>query len=169
MKRFLLPLIMTFFFVAEGSFVDVVPANLFGTDSMASPRFVMILIVFITVYLNRFQGIVYGIIFGLLYDVVYTEILGVYMFSMPLIAYGVSKLSKILHTNILIVSIYGFLAIVLLEFFLYYVNLLIGYATISIDIFIYLRLFPTLILNSVFILIVSYPFKRLLMKLAIVE
>ncbi|MDQ7863256.1 rod shape-determining protein MreD [Peribacillus frigoritolerans] len=48
------------------------------------------------------MGMLYGAILGLTYDVVYTEILGIYMFLLPFLAYLISKSMKILQNNILI-------------------------------------------------------------------
>ncbi|MFT4412791.1 rod shape-determining protein MreD [Fredinandcohnia humi] len=169
MKRFILPFIVTFFFLFESSFVDLVPSEIFHDEQIFVPRFLMILIVFITIYHNKIGGLLYGIILGLLYDVVYTEVLGVYMFSMPLIAYIISQASRILQTNIIIISFLSIFGIAILELFVYGVNLAIGIATMSFDRFLELRQLPTLLLNSIFITIFSYPIKKLLGKLQIQE
>lgn len=160
---------MGFFFLFESSFVDVVPAEVFHDDQVFVPRFILILSIFITIYQSKFGGILYGIILGLLYDVIYTEVLGVYMFAMPLITYIISQASRVLQNNIIIISILSILGVVILEFFVYGVNLSIGVATISFERFLELRVLPTVILNGIFVTLFSFPFKKILGKLQIEE
>ncbi|MDR4889103.1 rod shape-determining protein MreD [Fredinandcohnia sp. QZ13] len=169
MKRFVLPFILSFVFLFESSFVDLVPADIFHKDNVYVPRFLFVLIAFITVYFNKPMGLVYGAIFGLLYDIVYTEILGVYLFLYTLIAYLISWASRILQTNIIVISLLSLIGIIALEFCVFGVNKAIGTASLSIEQFLQIRIVPTLLLNSIFLLVFAYPFKKLLAKLHIEE
>ncbi len=169
MKRFVLPLILTFVFLFESSFVDLVPADIFHKENVYVPRFLFVLIAFITVYFNKPMGLVYGAIYGLFYDVIYTEILGVYLFLFTLIAYLISWASRILQTNIFVISLLSLIGIVALEFCVYGVNLAIGIASLSVEQFLQVRVLPTILLNSIFLLIFAYPFKKLLGTLHIEE
>lgn len=165
MKRFVLPLILFFVFLLESSFVDLVPADIFHKENVYVPRFLFLLIAFITVYFNKPVGLLYGAIFGLLYDIVYTEVLGVYLFLFTLVVYLISWASRILQTNIFVISFLSLIGIFVLEFCVYGVNLVIGSTTISIERFLQIRILPTLLLNSIFILVFAFPFKKLLGKL----
>ena len=169
MKRLILPTLITFLFVFESVFVDILPPSLFGVDRLFIPHFVMIAIIFIMIYHNYLVGLLYGLIFGLLFDVVYTEITGVYMFAYPVISNILSKAVKILQTNIFIISLLSIIGVTMLEFFIYGVNLLIGFTDMPITYFISKRLFSTLVLNSVFVILLCSPFKRLFLKLAVTE
>ncbi|MBE4908141.1 rod shape-determining protein MreD [Bacillus luteolus] len=169
MKKLILPLLLTILFVLESVFVDLLPSTLFNVDRLFIPHFVMIALVFIVVYYNHLLGLVYAIIFGLLFDMVYTEIIGVYMFAYPIISYVLTKAVKILQTNIFIISVISIVGVALLEFYVYAVNLIIGFTNMNISLFISDRLFSTLVLNSVFVIIVCYPFKRLLVRLSVTE
>lgn len=169
MKRFVLPLILFFVFLLESSFVDLVPADIFHKENVYVPRFLFLLIAFITVYFNKPVGLLYGAIFGLLYDIVYTEVLGVYLFLFTLVVYLISWASRILQTNIFVISFLSLIGIFVLEFCVYGVNLVIGSTTISIERFLQIRILPTLLLNSIFILVFAFPFKKLLGKLYIEE
>lgn len=169
MKRFVLPLILSFVFLLESSFVDLVPADIFHKENVFVPRFLFLLIAFITVYFNKPIGLLYGAIFGLLYDIVYTEVLGVYLFLFTLVVYLISWASRILQTNIFVISLLSLIGIFALEFCVYGVNLVIGTTTISIERFLQIRILPTLLINSIFILVFAFPFKKLLGKLHIEE
>lgn len=115
---------------------------------------------FMTLYGDRNQGLIYGFSFGLLFDVVYTEIIGVYLFLFPLIAYLSSKIMRILQTNIVVVSLISILGVVLLELGVYELNFLVNKTEMEFSLFTELRLFPTVILNLAFIIIFAYPLKR---------
>lgn len=108
---------------------------------------------------------VYGVIFGLLYDVVYTEILGVYMFAFPLIAYIAAKVMKWFHTHLVVACFLSMVFISVLEFYVYGIQLLIGKTTMSFEQFYADRLLPTLLVNALFLLVFSYPLKQRLVKM----
>ena len=84
-------------------FVELLPAELFKSSRILVPHFLMVSIIFVTIYISPKHGIMYGFIFGILFDIVYTEIIGIYLFMFPLIAYITSWIMKILQTNIILV------------------------------------------------------------------
>jgi rod shape-determining protein MreD len=169
MKRLILPMILLFLFFLESIFVDVLPASLIVEKRLLVPHFLFVTIVFISMSGNRNEGMLLGAIFGLLFDIVYTGILGIYLFSFPLIAYIISKLAGILQNHIVIISILSIISVALLEFFVFGVNSLIGYTTITVDTFIAQRLISTIILNGLFVVLISYPLSKLVDKLSVVE
>nr|WP_275695629.1 rod shape-determining protein MreD [Fredinandcohnia sp. SECRCQ15] len=160
---------MFFLFVFESSFVELMPVEDWNINRVFVPRFLIIFIIFIAVYHNKIHGFIYGIVFGLLYDIVYTEILGVYMFSMPFICYIISKAGKVLQTNIIIISFLSIVGVIFQEFAVYSINLIIGITDMHIELFLQDRLLPTMILNSIFVILFAYPIKRLLGKLQVSE
>ncbi|UQD52895.1 rod shape-determining protein MreD [Bacillus methanolicus] len=166
MNRFLLPVMLAAFFVIESVFVQLLPAEIFNSDRILVPRFLIIAIFFLTIYGSKKYGIIYGFVFGLLYDVCYTEILGFYLFFFPLTAYLVSKMMKVLQTNIVIVTIVSVIGVALLELGAYEMNLLIHRTDMSFSHFASLRLLPTIVLNLAFSIIAAYPLKRLYEKFA---
>ncbi|MBD8069351.1 rod shape-determining protein MreD [Bacillus sp. PS06] len=169
MRRLILPSILLFLFILESIFVDVLPASFIMNNYLLVPHFLFVTIVFVAMIGNRNEVMLQGAIFGLLFDIVYTGILGIYLFSFPLIAYIISKLAGILQNHIVIVSLLSIISVVLLELFTYGVNLLIGITTMSMDIFIEQRLISTTILNGLFIVIMAYPLLKLVDKLSVVE
>jgi rod shape-determining protein MreD len=168
-KKLILPLLLTFLFVLESVFVDLLPSTLFNVDRLFIPHFVMITLIFIVVYYNHLLGLIYAIVFGLFFDIVYTEIIGVYMFAYPIISYVLTKAVKVLQTNIFIISFLSIVGVALLEFYVYGVNLIIGFTDMNITSFLNNRLFSTLVINSVFVIIICYPFKRLLQRISVTE
>ncbi|WP_019154677.1 rod shape-determining protein MreD [Robertmurraya massiliosenegalensis] len=160
MRKFLLPLLFILFFILESAFVQSIPAEMFNGERILVPRFLMIAIIFLTLYGNRNHGLVYGFAFGLLFDVVYTEIIGIYLFLFPLIAYLASKVMRLLQANIVVISIVSLLGVALLELSVYELIFLINKTDMSFSMFVELRWLPTLILNLAFTIIFAYPLKR---------
>ncbi|HEY4550096.1 MAG TPA: rod shape-determining protein MreD, partial [Bacillus sp. (in: firmicutes)] len=138
------------------------PAEIFKSSSIFVPHFLMVAIIFVTVYISQKHGIMYGFIFGILFDIVYTEIIGIYLFMFPLVAYITSWIMRILQTNIILVSFVAILGVGFLELGVYEMNFLIGRTDMIFASFMDIRLVPTLILNLIFIILVSYPLRKYL-------
>lgn len=160
MIRLLLPALFVFLFILESLFVELLPAELFHSDRILVPHFLMAGILFLTAYLSPKHGILYGFIFGLLFDLVYTEIIGIYLFMFPVIAYLFAHMIKILQTNVLVVSILTLFGIALLELGVYEMMLLINITDLDFLTYVKIRLVPTIILNLAFIILAAYPFKK---------
>ena len=164
MKKFLLPLFFLFLFILESLFVQYIPNGLFGANRIIAPHFLFVGLLFLTIYVGKRQGLIYSAIFGILFDIVYVEIIGIYFFLYPFIAYLASKLMNIMQTNILIAFLVSLFGIALLEIGVYEMDFLIHVTDLDFMSFLDLRFYPTLILNSIFIIVTGYPLKRLFEK-----
>ena len=160
MIKFLLPLMISFSFIFESIFVELMPESLYKSDFIVVPHFLIVMILFTVIYSHRKQGLMYGFIFGLLFDIVYTEIIGVYLVLIPLVVYIVSWIMKLLQSNIVVSIVITLFGVCLLEFGAYGMNFLIGLTAMSFSSFVGVRLWPTLLLNFIFILIVVFPLKK---------
>ena len=165
MSRFLLPFLLIFLFITESVFVELLPGELFGVNYMLIPHFLLVAILFLTVYGPKKYWVYYAFIFGLLFDIVYTEIIGIYLFLFPVISYLVTKIMKVLQTNIVIVSLASLVGVVIVEFGSYEINYLIHITDMDISSYLSERLMPTLILNLIFIILAAYPFKKFFKKI----
>ncbi|PLR79550.1 rod shape-determining protein MreD [Bacillus canaveralius] len=160
MRRFLIPVLLMFFFVIESTFVELLPAEIFNSERILVPRFLMIALFFLTIYGSVKHGIIYALIFGGLFDIVYTEIIGIYLFLFPVMAYIVSRIMKVLHANIIIMTFVSLFGVALLELSVYGANLLINRTNIDFSMFTFLRWLPTLVLNLAFTIIAAFPLKK---------
>jgi rod shape-determining protein MreD len=168
-KKWALPFLAVVCFVSESIFVDLWPKNHLYIDYFFVPRFFLIFIVFTAIYIGRTRAMIYGLIFGVLYDCAYTELLGVYAFAFPLIAYIVAKAMKVFHQHWLIACFLGLFSIAILELYVYGIQLLIGRTNMPFQAFCFRRLWPTLLLNAVFLVLLSYPLKQRLVKIKRLE
>lgn len=164
MKKLYVPLLAVLIFISESIFVTTFSGDFFTGDKMFIPRFLMIFLVFMSVYCNSRTALYYSMVIGLVFDVVYTEVLGVYLFVFPLITYAISKIMKILQNNIFVVSFMSLIAIAFLETIIYGMNSLLGFSVLTFQQFLLERLVPTLILNAVVIIIVAYPLRKFMLK-----
>jgi rod shape-determining protein MreD len=165
-KKFLLPLLFLFLFILESLFVQYIPPVMFGQSYILVPHFLFVGILFLTIYAGRKYGIIYGAIFGLVFDIVWIEIIGIYFFLFPFVAYLVSKIMHFLQNHIVIAFLISLVGIALLELGVYEMDFLIHVTNLEFMSFIRMRLYPSLILNAVFIIIAAYPLKRHFEKFA---
>ncbi|NSL51616.1 rod shape-determining protein MreD [Calidifontibacillus erzurumensis] len=164
MKRFLLACIIFLGFLLESIFVEFLPSERFGIDRIFVPHFMIVLIMLISFFYNRNKAIIYALFFGLLFDIIYTNIIGVYLFTFPLIVYLISLFMKVLHTNLLVVFFVVLFGIVLLEMSVFGILYLVNVAHMDWQRFVLDRLYPTLVLNGFFLILVYYPMKKFLLK-----
>ncbi|ATO28096.1 rod shape-determining protein MreD [Bacillus atrophaeus] len=165
MKRFLLPLIMLVVFSAESIYTDLVKLPFVTDDQLAVPHFLMIVLIFMSAYINKKHAVVYGFIFGLLYDINYTGLLGVYMFGFAGLCYLAVKAFKVLQTNAFVVMLVAVVAVCVLEFYVYGIQSLINKDIMSFNDFVIQRFLPTAILNIAGAIVLIVPFRLFYMSL----
>lgn len=162
MRKAFLPLIISLCFLLESIFVELMTIESLVSKRIIVPHFLIVSIIFTTIYGNRKHGLMYGFIFGLLFDVVYTEVIGIYLFMLPLVAYITSWIMKVLQSNIVMVSLVALLGVSLLELGVYEMNFIIDRTDMAFSSFVDIRLLPTLILNLIFIVLFALPLKKYL-------
>jgi rod shape-determining protein MreD len=165
-KKLLLPLLFLFFFLLESLFVQFLPARIFGHEYILVPHFLFGALLFLTIYVGKKQGILYALIFGLIFDIVYIEIIGIYLFLYPVICYFAAKVMRIINMNFIIAILMTLIGIGLLELGVYEMDTIIHVTDLNFMSFVNMRLYPTLILNALYIIIVGYPLKRYFEKYA---
>nr|WP_277753200.1 rod shape-determining protein MreD [Metabacillus mangrovi] len=161
----MLPVVVLFFFIMESTVVDLVLIPSFSEDMYYVPRFTLLVLIFIAVYVRDQLAIAYAICFGLLHDIVYTEVLGIYLFAYPFLALISGRALRILQNNAFVVLLIGMLSISVLEFYVYGIQLVINPDPLSFYEFINRRFLPTLAVNSIAGLVIIFPLKLFLTRL----
>jgi rod shape-determining protein MreD len=164
MKRIILPFILAIAFYSESLFTDLIPENVFGLEMLIVPRFLLVLFILMGIYYFENTTYIYAAVFGLLFDIYYTEIIGIYLCFFPITVYLASKMAKVIHVNFFTVSIIGIICLGIVEILVYGSNVLIRQVVFPFEHFIQSRLYATLIFNFSFLIIVFYPFSRMLMR-----
>ena len=162
MIRFIIPLIAVLLFFFEPVFSLFSPIEVSGNLYILVPRFVIVYLIFIAVYYSRQRAIIYGIVFGLLYDMFYIDIIGLYAFLYPVICYLAASIIRYVHKHIITVILLALLLIALLEVLSYAFVSMIAITSIEPEVFMATRLMPTMIANSLFIIMFGWIFKKLI-------
>lgn len=164
MIRVLVIFVAVFLFYMEPVFGLLSPVSIGQQFYILVPRFLLIYLVFVAIYYNRKRAILFGLIFGLLYDVFFIDIIGLYTFIYPILIFTSVWVMRYIHLNVLTLSLLILLLLAGLESLLFVFHTIIGTTTLVFDEFLQLRLIPTMIANFVFVAVMGWFFKWLLVQ-----
>jgi len=162
MIRFLIPFVAVVLFLLEPVFALFSPITFGDQTVFLVPRFVILYLIFISIYYNRGRAILYGLFFGLLYDVFYIDIIGLYSFLYPLVCFVAGYAVKFIHQHLSVTTILSVLLVGLMEILLYYFFFFINLTSIPFTNFLSNRLLPTIIANLLFLIMLGWAFKYLI-------
>lgn len=159
-RKWKIGILVTVLFGIESIFPNFFPEYLFADTYIFVPRFLFLFLILLAIFYDWKKAVFLAIGLGLLMDIVFIEILGIYTFWYPAIIYLVSKVMKVLHSHLAIVAMVALLAITVLEYGIYGMFYIIRIHDFPLVYFLEHRLIPTLILNFIVYLIMSYPMKK---------
>lgn len=162
MMKTAIPFIITVLFFMEPIFSLFSPIAYGDALLTLVPRFVIVALIFTAVYGRKKDAVIYGFIFGLLYDIFYIDIIGVYAFLYPMICLLAVGIIRLIHKHVLIVIFLTLLLIALLELLSYGFVSLISITTIEFKEFLLGRLVPTILANSLFVVMFSWFFLKVI-------
>ncbi|RKQ20174.1 rod shape-determining protein MreD [Ureibacillus endophyticus] len=162
MIRFLIPFVAVVLFLLEPEFALFSPIQ-WGDDILyLVPRFLILYLIFISIYYSRKRACLYGLFFGLLYDVFYIDIIGLYSFLYPLVCFVAGSAIKFIHQHLSVTTILSLFLVAIMELVLYYFFSFINLTTIPLTSFLSNRLLPTIIANLLFLSMLGWAFKYLI-------
>ncbi|ANU25636.1 rod shape-determining protein MreD [Planococcus versutus] len=162
MIRFLIPLICLVLFFMEPVFGLFSPLVINGELNYIVPRFLIMFLIFVTLYYDVKHAVFYGLFFGLLYDVFYIDIIGLYSFLYPAICLVAASVFKRIPQNLVTATLLTLVLLALFEFLLYQFFLLISLTGMPLDLFVTMRLWPTMVANSIFLVMLGWVFKSVM-------
>ena len=162
MVRFLIPFVAVLLFLVEPEFAMFSPIELKGHIYYLVPRFLILYLIFISIYYSRQRAVMYGLFFGVLYDVFYIDIIGLYSVLYPLICFLAGLIVKVIHQHLIVTTSISLILVAVLEFVLYQFFYLINFTSIPLIDFLQSRLLPTMIANMLFLMILGWAFKYLI-------
>jgi len=162
MVRFLIGFVAVALFLVEPIFSLFSPFEWGSHVVYIVPRFLILFLIFLSIYYNSKQAIIYGFVFGLLYDVFYIDIIGLYMVLYPLLCFIASGIVKVIHKRLFVSAIISALLVIILEFIVYQFNLYIGHVTVQMMDFVTYRLISTVLANVLFIVMLMWIFSYLI-------
>ncbi|KGR83416.1 rod shape-determining protein MreD [Lysinibacillus odysseyi] len=162
MVRYLIPFVAVLLFLLEPEFAKFSPIYFDDYTAYLVPRFLILYLIFISIYYNRKRAVIYGLIFGLLYDVFYIDIIGLYSVLYPLVCFIAGWSIKFIHQHLLITTVLAVLLVAGMEVLLYEFFLLIDFTAMPFMEFLNGRLLPTIGANLLFLLMLGWAFKYLI-------
>lgn len=167
MKHLYLPLILFLLIVIEGISVHTFPFVFWDSQSVYIPHYAFAFLIMIAIFYDEentyFSG-VYALIFGLLIDIAYTDVLGVYMFSYALVIYIINVLSKYYKGNFYMTLLIGIIGISLTDALIHLIYMTIDKTNLNWNAYLNVRLIPTLLINSIFLIVIYPLFRKHLIK-----
>ncbi|MCF6092708.1 rod shape-determining protein MreD [Microaerobacter geothermalis] len=103
MNQIIFSLILLVLFIVEGTTFQVFYADLTDLTYVMIPRYALTFILYASFYIGRIRGMWYGIAIGFLQDIIYGDIVGIYTFTMGVVAYFSGLTFKIFHPNVLLI------------------------------------------------------------------
>jgi len=162
MARFLIPFVAVILFFVETEFSLYSPIKWHGHLYYLVPRFLILYLIFLSIYYDRKRAMLYGLIFGVLYDIFYIDIIGLYTFLYPFICFIAGSTVKYIHQHLAITTILSLVLVALLEIVLHQFFLLISFTSVPFAEFLNQRLIPTMIANSIYLIMLGWTFKYLI-------
>ncbi|MDN7240361.1 rod shape-determining protein MreD [Planococcus sp. N028] len=162
MIRYWIPLISIVLFFMEPIFGLFSPLKLDGEFFYIVPRFLIMFLIFVAVYYDLKHAVYYGLFFGLLYDVFFIDIIGLYSFLYPAVCLIAGYIVKSIHRNLVVTTVMTLALTAIFEFVLYQFFKLISLVSMPMDVFLHTRLMPTMIANSLFLLMLGWIFKTVI-------
>jgi len=89
MRHLWLSLTLFLAFLMEGTVLKWIIPPVWQGQVMVSTHFTLVIVLFISLYVNRHLALIHGLAFGLLHDIVYygATMIGTYSFTMGLVGY----------------------------------------------------------------------------------
>lgn len=160
--RLLIPLIALVLFFLESNFALLSPLEFGDRTVYLVPRFLILYLIFISVYYDRKRAMQYGLIFGILFDVFYLNLVGLYTVLYPLICFIAGSTVRYMHQHLAMTTALAIGLVSIFEFVLYQFFYFISYTSMPLDLFFYNRLLPTIGANLLFLLMLGWIFKYLI-------
>lgn len=160
MSRWLFPVLLFVFFLLEGTVFQVFSPEWFGIyDVVIVPHLLFVALLFAVFFYRRSMAMGYALVFGFLLDIVYTELIGVYLFTLPFTVYVIGMLSRFFHPNGFVTFVFSTIGVMLVEIEAFIIYRLVGVAAMQYGEFFYDRLIVTLAINCWFAILFHFPFK----------
>jgi rod shape-determining protein MreD len=135
--------VLALLFFLEGTVMQVF--------SLFTARFVLVILILLSLHADIKKTFILGIVFGALYDLLYSDLVGVYAFSMALIPYLCAWVNRYFQLNILLAVLTTFIGVYLHETLVYLLFALFG---LTGDVYIWFEYLPAALANTIFAVLV---------------
>lgn len=158
-RKYILILFLFLLFIVEGSIVPwLIPESWLGR---IVPHLAYVVILYISIYDNRHQGLVLGLCFGLLHDIVYYgALIGAYSFAMGLSCYLLGLIFRVRMAPLPLMMIVVMMGSLLLDSILFGTYRLFELTHQPYTWALMNHIIPNLFVQFIFALIIYVPLRR---------
>lgn len=156
MNRALIPLVCLLLFFTEPVFSLFSPFQMSDEFFIIVPRFVLVFLMMVAIYVDRMHAVLWGFVFGVMHDVFFIDIVGLYALFYPVAALVASFAAARFDDRPVVGAAIGFGILVAFELILYGVFLLIGFTSMPFGEFLINRLFPTALMNGLLLFAIAF-------------
>ncbi|MFV9510879.1 rod shape-determining protein MreD [Tepidibacillus sp. LV47] len=164
MHKFWTYSILFLLFVFEGTIFQFLSVDFFYSLVTIVPHFVLVMIVYISIFQDKKKGLIMGLIFGLLYDIVYGKMIGINLMGMALIGYFSGWLTQYFQRSFPLYVLIETLAVFLFELYSYGILRLFHVIDISLEWALMQVMIPTVIVNGMIAILFFRPFQLLIIE-----
>jgi rod shape-determining protein MreD len=162
LRRNWLWLILLFLFILEGTLLQWIIPSVWQSKVYVAPHFILVIVIYIGLYVNRHSALVYGLIFGFMQDVIYySPMLGPISFAMGLTGYLTGLMHRRLHTNIIVSMVVIAVGNLFFDCLMYGLYRLFLVTHLDIQWAFFHQMLPSMLINLLFALLVYVPIRNL--------
>jgi rod shape-determining protein MreD len=160
--RNVLWLIILALFILEGTLLQWLIPDIWQSQIYVAPHFILVIIIYIGLYMNRHTSLVYGLVFGLLQDFMYySPMLGPISFAMGLTGYLAGLMHRRLHSNIVISMLVIGIGNLFFDSMMYGLYRLFQINHLDLQWVFLHQMLPSMLINLLFALLVYIPVRKL--------
>ncbi|UFJ39054.1 rod shape-determining protein MreD [Brevibacillus humidisoli] len=161
MPRLILTLTLLVLFLLEGTVLQLLLPDTWGLTWEAVPRFVLVGVVLIGLFLNRRESLIYGMVFGFLHDVLYNQIIGVHTLTMMVAGYFAGLALLLFHRSLAVAFVTLTLVLFGHEWLLYSLYRLFFPIDVDVQWMLRQQILPTVGLNLLFAVLIYFPLSKI--------
>lgn len=155
-------LILLSLFILEGTLFQWMIPSVWQSRIYVAPHFILVIVIYIGLYLNRHTALIYGLVFGLLQDFIYySPMLGPISFAMGLTGYLAGLMHRRLHSNIIVSMMVMAAGNLFFDSIIYGLYRLFQINHLDLQWVFFHQMLPSMLINLLFALIVYVPVRKL--------
>lgn len=169
MQRLWLSLAMFGLFLLEGTIMKWIIPVVWQGQVIVATHFTLVVVLFISMYVNRHLALIYGLSFGLLHDVVYygQTMIGTYSFAVGVSGYLAGLVSLRSRGNIVSSMFVIMVGNALFEGIICGLYRLFQVSRLPLDWLFFHQMLPSILINLLFALLVYVPLRKWLEDIAL--
>jgi rod shape-determining protein MreD len=149
-------------FILEGTFLQWIIPTVWQSKVYVAPHFILVIVIYIGLYVNRHTSLIYGLVFGFLQDIIYTSpMLGPIAFSMGLTGYLAGLTHRRLHSNIVVSMVVISMGNLFFDCMMYGLYRLFQITHLDLQWAFFHQMLPSMLINLLFALLVYVPVRKL--------